>query len=285
MPHLPFHPAPGLSDLAPGWFVLPQNPLTMGPSTVLVPTMAATAPGRWTRTPTLADLVQASFPVPQNPVVQNLVMGLQGLRGMRGCCGIGSDVWDDPWEGRPQGSQPQWGQGQWGQNQWTRFAGLGCGGGGCGQPYGLNGLGQTPGTDALSTWLAANGGSPGTWLADTQTLFGFTLPMWGWLAGGAAAAFAASSLLSKSGGRKRNPRRNPPGNRAIAGYGSTTMNPHRVITGYGSTVMNGSGKTNVVFNGRRGRRRNIQQGFWNATGFHPIRASKDYDPDRAGDEY
>ena len=124
MPHLPFHPAPGLSDLAPGWFVLPQNPLTMGPSTVLVPTMAATAPGRWTRTPTLADLVQASFPVPQNPVVQNLVMGLQGLRGMRGCCG------------------------------------LGCGGGGCGQPYGLNGLGQTPGTDALSTWLAANGGSP-----------------------------------------------------------------------------------------------------------------------------
>ena len=249
MPHLPFHPAPGLSDLAPGWFVLPQNPLTMGPSTVLVPTMAATAPGRWTRTPTLADLVQASFPVPQNPVVQNLVMGLQGLRGMRGCCG------------------------------------LGCGGGGCGQPYGLNGLGQTPGTDALSTWLAANGGSPGTWLADTQTLFGFTLPMWGWLAGGAAAAFAASSLLSESGGRKRNPRRNPPGNRAIAGYGSTTMNPHRVITGYGSTVMNGSGKTNVVFNGRRGRRRNIQQGFWNATGFHPIRASWDYDPDRAGDEY
>lgn len=32
-------------------------------------------------------------------------------------------------------------------------------------------------------------------------------------------------------------------------------------------------------------RRNVAQGYYDATGFHPIRASKDYDPDRAGDEY
>ena len=32
-------------------------------------------------------------------------------------------------------------------------------------------------------------------------------------------------------------------------------------------------------------RGNVAQGFYNETGFHPIRASKDYDPDRAGDEY
>lgn len=33
------------------------------------------------------------------------------------------------------------------------------------------------------------------------------------------------------------------------------------------------------------RVKNIAAGFYNATGFHPIRSSADYDPDRAGDEY
>ena len=37
--------------------------------------------------------------------------------------------------------------------------------------------------------------------------------------------------------------------------------------------------------GKRGKRRNVAQGFYDQTGFHPIRKSKDYDPDRAGDEY
>jgi hypothetical protein len=31
------------------------------------------------------------------------------------------------------------------------------------------------------------------------------------------------------------------------------------------------------------RVKNVAQGFYNATGFHPIRSSWDYDPDRAGD--
>lgn len=32
-------------------------------------------------------------------------------------------------------------------------------------------------------------------------------------------------------------------------------------------------------------RRNVEAGYYDATGFHPIRASRDYDADRAGDEY
>jgi hypothetical protein len=33
------------------------------------------------------------------------------------------------------------------------------------------------------------------------------------------------------------------------------------------------------------RVKNVAAGFVDATGFHPIRRSPDYDPDRAGDEY
>jgi hypothetical protein len=32
------------------------------------------------------------------------------------------------------------------------------------------------------------------------------------------------------------------------------------------------------------RRRNVAQGYYDQTGFHPIRSSPDYDPDRAGDD-
>ena len=33
------------------------------------------------------------------------------------------------------------------------------------------------------------------------------------------------------------------------------------------------------------RVRNVEAGFVDATGFHPLRSSRDYDPDRAGDDY
>lgn len=33
------------------------------------------------------------------------------------------------------------------------------------------------------------------------------------------------------------------------------------------------------------KKRNVEAGFWNATGFHPLRSSFDYDPVRADDEY
>jgi hypothetical protein len=63
-----------------------------------------------------------------------------------------------------------------------------------------------------------------------------------------------AGLKRKVSNSRRKVRKNSPGNRAIAGYGSTTMNPPggggRVITGYGSTVMNG----------RRKRKRNASAG-------------------------
>jgi hypothetical protein len=34
----------------------------------------------------------------------------------------------------------------------------------------------------------------------------------------------------------------------------------------------------------KAKRRNVQQGFWDGTGFHPIRASSDYDSDRLTDD-
>ena len=162
MAQLTFHPAPGLSDLAPGWFVLPQNPLEQDDATVLVPTMSATAPGYWIQQPTLGDLVAGSFVVPQNPVAQNLVQGLAGLRGMG--CGCSS--------------------------------GFGCDGGR--QFYGLNGVpDDTPGTDALSQWLATNGGSFGATLANEKTFLGFQMPMWGWAAAGFAAVYTLSDLFGR----------------------------------------------------------------------------------------
>lgn len=33
------------------------------------------------------------------------------------------------------------------------------------------------------------------------------------------------------------------------------------------------------------RKRNVEMGFYNATGFHPIRSSHDYDPDLASNDY
>jgi len=42
----------------------------------------------------------------------------------------------------------------------------------------------------------------------------------------------------------------------------------------------------VLKRGKKARRvKNVERGFYDATGFHPIRSSRDYDPDRAGDEY
>lgn len=40
-----------------------------------------------------------------------------------------------------------------------------------------------------------------------------------------------------------------------------------------------------ILNPGRPRVMNVAQGFYDATGFHPIRASSDYDSDAAGDEY
>lgn len=52
--NISFHPAPGLGDLMPGWFAVPQNPITNR------------AP--ITYTPTIGDILPGSFVVPQNPI-------------------------------------------------------------------------------------------------------------------------------------------------------------------------------------------------------------------------
>jgi hypothetical protein len=87
MSQIGFHPAPGLGDLAPGFFVVPQNPLR-NDSTVLVPSVQASAGGRMVKKPHIGDFVAGSFVVPQNPVRRNLATGMMGLGGGLGCgCG------------------------------------------------------------------------------------------------------------------------------------------------------------------------------------------------------
>jgi hypothetical protein len=119
MSQIGFHPAPGLGDLAPGWFVVPQNPLR-NDSTVLVPSVQASAGGRMVKKPHIGDFVAGSFVVPQNPVRRNLATGMMGLGGGLGCgCGTPD-----------------------------------CGSGSGANPYGLQGLGDLDLT-ATTDWLQA----------------------------------------------------------------------------------------------------------------------------------
>ena len=67
------HPAPGLGELMPGFFVVPQNPITM----------AQTGMGYFAR---MGELLPGSFSVPQNPIVSNFKTGMQGM-GTLGCAG------------------------------------------------------------------------------------------------------------------------------------------------------------------------------------------------------
>jgi len=80
--NLPYHPAPGLGDLLPGYFSVPQNPITDR-----LPV---------TMTPGIGDILPGSFPVPQNPIKdftrgQVKMIGQQtgtGYPGLSGCgCG------------------------------------------------------------------------------------------------------------------------------------------------------------------------------------------------------
>ena len=66
--NIPFHPAPGIGELLPGFFVVPQNPIrdAMGMSGVRYQ-------------PHIGELMPASFTVPQNPIVKNIQTGMGGL--------------------------------------------------------------------------------------------------------------------------------------------------------------------------------------------------------------
>lgn len=69
--------APGLGDLLPGSFVVPQNPLM---------------PTRYI--PKIGDLLPSRFAVPANPLISAIRGGLSGLSGCSGGCGCGGGSTD-----------------------------------------------------------------------------------------------------------------------------------------------------------------------------------------------
>jgi hypothetical protein len=78
MSMLNFHPAPGLGDLLPGEFVVPQNPIRDA-GTPLVPSNVGLTKGRPYKVPKLGDLMPGKFAVPQNPLITTLVNGYGGM--------------------------------------------------------------------------------------------------------------------------------------------------------------------------------------------------------------
>lgn len=181
MSNIPFHPAPGLGDLLPGFFVVPQNPIT-----------GRAAPTAYI--PGVGDIMPGSFPVPQNPV-KDYAMGQTKMIGQQsgtgyGVHGIGS--------GTPDTIN-------------SSMAGLsgacGCGGGcnscSCGK---LNGLPVGMG-DLSSDWTTlqydATNGNIMQLLKDTV----FGVPVW--------AIGAGLALFMFVGGKESHYRR---GRRALAAY-------------------------------------------------------------------
>ena len=59
MANLNVHPAPGLGDLTTGFFVVPQDPITMANEGI-------------SRVPSLGEFLDASFVVPQNPLLAQI---------------------------------------------------------------------------------------------------------------------------------------------------------------------------------------------------------------------
>ena len=73
--NLSMHPAPGLNELLPGWYSVPQNPFDQSNYGV-------------TRVPTLGEILPGSFAVPENPVGR-FALGRTTLIGQGLGCGCG----------------------------------------------------------------------------------------------------------------------------------------------------------------------------------------------------
>jgi len=84
---IPVHPAPGLGDLLPGFYVVPQNPIRDA-GTPIKATVTAKANGAIVKVPSMGELLPGMFAVPQNPLRQALASppgsGVPGTKGM-GC--------------------------------------------------------------------------------------------------------------------------------------------------------------------------------------------------------
>lgn len=90
MSHIGIHPAPGLGDMVPGWFVIPNNPIRDGQS--------ATGVGY---IPHIGELIPAKFGIPENPII----------RGLAGC-GMG-------YCGNNNAPNAQLGMGAWYNDLWS----------------------------------------------------------------------------------------------------------------------------------------------------------------------
>lgn len=114
-----FHPAPGLGELLPGWFVVPQNPLELATRGIR-------------RIPTIGEIVPATFPVPQNPLVRALSLGASpkclcvGIGCGDGCLSRYSGMTGLPeiWEQVKTTATGAWGSvtGMLGGANWTTYA-------------------------------------------------------------------------------------------------------------------------------------------------------------------
>lgn len=89
MNHIGIHPAPGIGDMLPGWWAVPQNPIT-----------AAAAKYN----PRMGELLPGSFVVPQNPIlaslshgVNNSSMGCASCQYTRNNMGMGDLGYFDSW--------------------------------------------------------------------------------------------------------------------------------------------------------------------------------------------
>jgi hypothetical protein len=99
MSHIPFHPAPGLGDLLPGEFVVPQNPIRDA-GTALVPSAVGLNGGKPYRVAKLGDLMPGKFTVPQNPLITTLMNGYGGAPNgamKSSCSGTASSSSMSPW--------------------------------------------------------------------------------------------------------------------------------------------------------------------------------------------
>jgi hypothetical protein len=152
------HPAPGLGDLMPGWFAVPQDPITAAQQGV-------------TYTPGIGDILPGAFVVPQNPI-KDFVSGQVKMIGQGQGKGYGN-------------VQPQ------------NSTGCGCGGscGGCGG-HSSGGMGQIStdlsnmGTDLTSgnfTQFFTDFGA----LLQEPTVLG--IPLW---VAGLATYFFATAIMA-----------------------------------------------------------------------------------------
>jgi len=163
------HPAPGLGDLMPGWFALPQNPMTDGVS----------------YTPGIGDiLATGGYTVPQNPI-RDYTKGQVSIIGQQ----------NGPGPGMLNGEPVSMTAGNTGM-------GCGCGGacgggGGCGS-HGMGQLTFNPTGDLTAISTDFSNGNYMNVLTDSF----LNLPVWGWLAIGAVFLSAGGSNSHVSRARR-----------------------------------------------------------------------------------